>query len=192
MEPSNPTIQAQPGNLTLEDWHNQYWFTPMHMVEVINPAWAREGDNFVSKDYPFMVEMRHFIIKAGESKPFPGVIANVYLDQVSRLLAQNDDKLGYMGDPNLRRLYYDKLIVAVTNLAPEADATPAYLKPTNAVETPPWKQEPIKETPKPKSKEFKQGDSTYKLVIKEDGGRMHYKDGKLTSEAEYSKAASLL
>lgn len=123
------TIQTRgPENLTKEDWVKFYWFSPLQMIEVLNPSWSREGDSFVSKDYPFMVEMRHFSIPAKGRYSLPGTIANVYLDGMSKILAQNDDQLGFMADPNLKRLYYDKLIVGVENMINEVDNTPAYLK----------------------------------------------------------------
>jgi len=134
------TLQAG-SSLTLEDWHKQYWFDPMTMVTVVNP---------LSEDWRFMVELRSYVIEAGKHKDFPGMVANVYLDQMSKILAQNEDKLGYMGDPNLRKVYYDKLIVHVNNLVEQTDNTPAYLRPTSAAETPPWQQNSIQSsTPEP-------------------------------------------
>lgn len=105
--------------LNQADFNKKYWFNSLQMVTVTNPK---------SEDWPFMVEMRHFIVRAGEHERLPGVIANVYLDQMSKILAQDDDKLSYMTDPNLRHVYYDKLIVDVENLAPEYNPIPAHLR----------------------------------------------------------------
>lgn len=125
----NPVMNKQ-------DFVNKYWFNSLQMVTVVNP---------LAEDFPFMVEMRHFIIKAGQHERFPGVIANVYLDQMSKIIAQNDDKLGFMADPALRRVYYDKLIIDVENLAPEYNPTPAWMKGVNPAavaaapnDAPPW------------------------------------------------------
>lgn len=145
--PQNSYQPGTTGVIDKETFNKKYWFTSLQMVEVINPAWLKEGDGFVAKDYPFMVEMRHFIIKSGGREKFPGVIANVYLDQMTKILAQNDGKLEFMADPNLMRVYYDKLIVDVENLAPEYNPIPTYLRDVapSAVgqakdETPPWQQ----------------------------------------------------
>lgn len=213
--------------ITKSDFHKLYWFSPLQMIEVINPAWAAvEGGGFISKDYQFTVEMRHYIILAGKTERFPGIIANVYLDAMARIIAQNEDRLGFIGDPNLKREYYDKLIVAVDNLAPEYDAGPAYLRnvtPASTVqpkdERPPWDPslgeratdvapnapEPMPNIPPPRvpetqpakpakdeTREFELEGSKYKMIISKAGKSMFYKNGNLTSEAEYAKAASML
>lgn len=200
----SPQLQTP---ITKEEFNSQYWFNSLQMIEVINPR---------KDDYPFMVEMRHFFIKAGASERFPGVIANVYLDQMSKLMSQDDENLGMMADPNLKKIYYDKLIVNVEELAPVVDQEPAYLKnvspsarplqPDN--ETPPWERassvqapskapEPDTPAPEPEpvkieNKEFEQGGSTFKLVIGKDGRKMYYQDGRLTDAGSYNKAASML
>lgn len=145
--PQNSYHPGTTGVIDKEAFSKKYWFTSLQMVEVINPAWLKDGDGFIVQDYPFMVEMRHFIIKAGGREKFPGVIANVYLDQMTKILAQNEGKLEFMADPNLMRVYYDKLIVDVENLAPEYNPVPAYLRdvaPSGVGqakdETPPWQQ----------------------------------------------------
>ena len=113
-----PQTNIQP-TMTKDDWHKKYWFNSLQMITVINPK---------PIDWEFMVEMRHFMIPAGQTDRFPGVIANVYLDQMSKILAQDDEKLEYMSDPNLKKIYYDKLIVSVENLVQEHNPGPAYLK----------------------------------------------------------------
>jgi len=145
-----PANSVQFTQLSNKEFNDQYWFNSLQMVEVINPPWYREGGQGepVNKDFPFMVEMRHFLIRAGETAEFPGPIANLYLDQMSKIMAQNEDKLAYMTDPALRKLYYDQLIVGVRSLVQETGPNvPEYLK--NVVpgtyqpadnETPPWQQ----------------------------------------------------
>lgn len=209
----NPT-----GTLTKKQFNDTYWFTSLQMVMVVNPK---------EIDWPFMVEQRHFIIKAGGKEEFPGVIANVYLDQMSKILAQDDDKanggkLEYMSDPNLKKLYYDQLIVNVRSLVSEYESGPAYLKnvapaaqtsapsekapweenmerasdvaPAPPIATPEKPQPP--EVPEPKAetkeKEFELEGVKYKLVINKNGNEMYYKGGKMTDSATFHKAASLL
>lgn len=195
--------------LSKEDWAKKYWFNSLQMVTVVNPK---------AEDWPFMVEMRHFIIKAGSKERFPGVIANVYLDQMAKIMAQDDDRLGFMADPTLKAQYYDKLIVDVESLVNEIDTSvPNYLKdvPKTAIMQPeeraPWTEnmerssdiapmppvvvpeQPKVETPvKAETKEFELEGTKYKLVVSKDGREMFYKDGKMTNAAEYAKAASML
>lgn len=105
--------------ISKEDFTKQYWFNPYQNITVINPK---------DTDMPFMAEGRHFIVEAGANATFPGPIANVYLDKVSRIVAQDKDELGFMADPTLKKLYYDRLIVAVESTIHEVSSTPAYLK----------------------------------------------------------------
>ena len=67
---------------------------------------------------------------------------------------------------------------------PVPDAKVPDLEPATPTPTPP--------TPEPQTKEFELSSIKYKLVIGKDGRKMHYKDGRMTSEADYSKAASML
>lgn len=134
--PQNSVHLQKPMNQL--DFQQRYWFTSLQMVTVLNP---------LDTDYPFMVEMRHFIIRANSKERFPGVIANVYLDQMSKILAQNDNKLEFMSDPAMMRVFFDKLIEDVENLVPEYNPVPAYLRnvaPSAQMEapdeTPPWQQ----------------------------------------------------
>lgn len=202
--------------ITMDDWRKTYWFSPVQMVNVVNPK---------PEAWNFMVEMRHFTVPAGGHERFPGPIANVYLDQMSKILAQDDDRLGYMSDPNLMKIYYDQLIVDVESLIKEATQLPAYLQTptagrlaTSSAERAPWdsglgeratdiapnaapvlppfpdaKQivSPLAET-KPEARQFEQDGSKYKLVVGVDGRKLHYKDSKLTTAAEFNRAASLL
>ena len=208
----DPSTQHQ---TTKAEFQQKYWFNSLQMVTVTNP---------LAEDWPFMVEMRHFIIRAGAKERFPGVIANVYLDQMSKILAQNDDKLGFMTDPNLRKIYFDKLIVSVEDLAPQYNPTPEYLRGVSPAaqgqapsETAPWEEgmerardvaptintpppAPEPSTPPPATappkepveKNFAHDGHEYKMVVSKDGKEMFYRDGKLTSAAEYSKAASMI
>lgn len=164
-----------------------------------------------------MVEMRHYIIKAGAKERFPGVIANVYLDQMSKILAQHDENLGNMADPELKKIYYNRLIVSVDSLVQEHDNRPDYLanvSPAAILPTPddsvaPWEQassvppvtqdvapalepKPAPVAPKePVTKEFDLDGMTYRMIVNKNDKEMYYKDGRLTSAAEYARAASM-
>lgn len=204
----NPQILPQ----TKEEFYKLYWFTPLQLVTLVNPK---------EYDYPFMVEMRHFIIGAGKTEIVPGNIANIYLSQMTRIMAQDDDRMEFLSDYALMKRYFDQLIVDVKSLVNDVDTTPAYMKDvpehmkvSGESETPPWQQptstlpehnstmsdrwtppEPKTEPKAPvkdETKEFDLNSIKYKAVIKKTGGSMYYKDGKLTSSAEYQKAASLL
>lgn len=209
-----PASHVVPGqqNITKDEWRQKYWFNSLQMVTVVNPT----------KDaWPFMVEMRHYNIEAGANERFPGIIANVYLDQMSKILAQNDDRLGFMADPNLMKIYYDKLIIDVEDLIQQASSIPAYLRMPAQPQTPsaeraPWDAsvgeratdvapnptvapsfpeakapEPVKPV-EPQERSFEQDGNKYKMVVGKDGRKMYYKGSQLTSASEFNRAASLL
>lgn len=194
--------------MTKAEWAAKYWFNGLQMVTVVNPK---------PVDWPFMVEMRHFIIKAGAQESFPGVIANVYLDQMSKILAQDEEKLEYMSDPNLKVIYYDRLIVDVKNLVNEVDQTPSYLQhvaPSAQVtqaEVAPWDESmerartvaptappaPVvapapPQEPKAEVKEFDLNGIAFKSVTDDKGVTTFFKAGNETDEATFAKAASML
>lgn len=201
----NPT---QP--LTKKEFWSVYWFTPLHMVTLINP---------LADDYKFMVEMRHFVVRAGATEQMPGTVANVYLSQMTRILAQMEDKMEFLSDFMLMKQYYDRLIVDSKSMMPEDNSQPAYLAqvPTSmqgqAPETPPWQapKQQVAPTPMPENnstmrdtlkdtdlketkevKEFEHDGAKYKMVVNKRGNNMYYKNGGMTSETEYAKAASML
>lgn len=195
--------QASGGMTAKAAFNAKYWFNTLQMVTVVNP---------LEEDWPFMVEMRHYIIKKGAKERFPGVIANVYLDQMSKILAQHDEQLGNMADPELKKLYYDKLIVSVDSLVQEHDNRPAYLQhvaPEAMLEAPnevaPWEQasaipappvtspEPPKNPKKPDAgtKSFELNGLTFKMITDEAGGSTFFKNDKPIDEASYAKAASM-
>jgi len=137
----NPDInQVVP--LTKKEFWAKYWFSPLQMVTLKNPK---------QTDYNFMVEMRNFVVRAGATETMPGTVANVYLSQMTRIMAQDDEKMEHLSDFNLMKIYFDKLIVNVKDMMRETNNQPAYLKdvPTTmrgeAPETPPW-QAPVGST----------------------------------------------
>lgn len=134
--PARSFMQPTVMPLTKEEFWKVYWFSPLQMVELRNPQ---------KYDFQFMVELRNFVVKAGAVEKFPGTVANLYLDQMAKIQAQDDDKLNLLSDFAFRKLYYDKLIVNVESLIKEESTGPAYLKDipehlkvAATDETPPW------------------------------------------------------
>ena len=105
-----------------QEFYKEYDYNNFKIVTVSNPT---------TKDYAFQITMqvgvdpasgkllteaRHYTVKAGSSERFPGVVARYYLDQMSKLLAQAEDKFKLFADFNTRKEYYDRLIVDVEDL----------------------------------------------------------------------------
>lgn len=89
-------------------------------------------------------EARTYRVKAGEHERFPGPIANLYLDQMSKLIAQDDNKFQFMIDFALKAQYYDDLIVDKESLINTYQPHPGYLdKPEEATETAPAAEVPF-------------------------------------------------
>lgn len=122
-----------PVGLTRSDFNKYYWFTSLQMVTVVNPT---------KKDFPFMVEMRHYMVKAGEQESFVGPIANVFLNHMAKTIAQDEERLEQMADVTLIAAMYKDLIIEVKNLAPEYDPTNNWQHRMRAegAELPPWAQ----------------------------------------------------
>jgi hypothetical protein len=156
-----PQNNLSPVGLTREDFHKYYWFTSLQMVTVVNPT---------EEDYPFMVEMRHYMVKAGEKESFVGPIANIFLNHMSKKLAQDDNRLEMMADLTYLAASYKNLIVEVKDLAPQYDPSgdwqhrvrqssmevPPWAKPDAEQpssdfmpSTPPWEQPPAQQHPAP-------------------------------------------
>lgn len=178
-------MEEQPNQvmpLTKEDFWKIYWFSPLQMVMLINPK---------KYDYRFMVENRNFIIKAGAQEKMPGTVANVYLSQMTRIMAQDDDKMSFLSDFALMRQYYDKLIVDVESLIAEDHSQPAYLAnvPTSMrsqgePETPPWQQPKVPSSIPETNSEMKntwgKQDEVKEVpkVVKESTKEFEYEDSK--------------
>lgn len=184
-----------PQLMTKQEFYDKYWFSPLQMVTLINPK---------AEDYRFMVEMRPLVIRAGVKEEMPGTVANVYLNQMTRIMAQDDDKMQFLSDFNLMKVYYDKLIVDVKNLMPEANLQPTYLQHVpermkeNIPETPPWTaataplSNELREKPAEGTKEFELNGLTFKSVTDPDGKTEFFKNNTSISEADYAKAASMV
>lgn len=116
------------------DFHKKYYFGLMKIVTVVNPR---------SEDYTFGAtiqgsmnmetgrmqdEQRTYQVKAGTHQRLPGPIANMYLDQMSKLIAQDDNKFQFMIDFALKAQYYDDLIIDVQDIIDTYQPMPQYLQ----------------------------------------------------------------
>jgi len=117
----------------------KYWHPNTEVVTVINPT---------SDDYIFKAtvdagvdmktgrprpEMREYRVPKGGSERFPGSIANMYLDQMSRQLAQKDNRLDRMVDFSERAKYYDQLTADTEDLIAAYTPNPAYTDDNHSV-----------------------------------------------------------
>lgn len=111
MQPQNPMDE--------KEFANKYNFNNLKIVTIVNPT----GD-----DFQFTITMetsvdvstglmqsasREYVIKAGSKERLPGVAANLYLDQMSKKIAQEEEKFDLYPDFAQRALLYDSLIVTV-------------------------------------------------------------------------------
>lgn len=110
----------------------KYWYPSTHVVTVLNPRVA---------DYQFQatvnvgldmasgkpkVEPRQYMVKGGGKQRFPGPIANMYLDQMAKLIAQDDKNFGAFIDFTERAKYYDQLVVTTEDLIEQYHEFPQY------------------------------------------------------------------
>lgn len=178
----------------------KYWFSNLQMVTVRNPF---------KGDIVFMHEMRTYAVKEASEARLPGSIANLYLDLVSRTLAQQADDLGAIGDPEKCGSYYDQIIISVEDSMPEYDTATGFAvktKESTVAPTQPFQSEdfeppaletkveqPRAETLKPgDTHEFMLGEDAYALVMGENDVRNYLKNGNPIEVGEYSKAMSML
>lgn len=112
----------------------KYYFDHLKMVTVKNPR---------NEDYVFGAtieagidvatgklrsEQRTYRVKAGERERLPGPMANMYLDQMAKLIAQDQDKFRFLIDFALKAQYYDDLIIDVIDLIETYQPLPQYLQ----------------------------------------------------------------
>jgi hypothetical protein len=123
-----------------KDFHEKYWFDNMKIITVVNPLTEEYKLNtvvVVGIDVATgkqREESRTYRVPAGGHERFPGSIANQYLDQVSRLVAQNDGQFANFIDFRLRAQYYDDLIVKVEDILNSYQPYPDYLRKEENVE----------------------------------------------------------
>jgi hypothetical protein len=107
----------------LAEFNKKYWFRNTAMVEVTNPR--DEDFEFTATIDTGQIDFntgksqvltRKYLVKAGGSEKFVGSIANLYLDQMSKLVAQDRDEFGLLVDFAVRARYYDEMIANVNDL----------------------------------------------------------------------------
>ncbi len=120
-----------PVGLTRSDFNKFYWFSSLQMVTVKNP---------LKRDFPFMVEMRHYMVLAGQEESFVGPIANLFLNHMAKTMAQDENRLEMLADVTYLASYYKQLIVEVKDLAPQYDPTNnwQHRMQQEGAEIPPW------------------------------------------------------
>lgn len=115
------------------EFNDKYWYGNTKLVIVENP---RDEDyvfrSVVSEGVdPMTGRMREtartYRVKAHSSERFVGTIANLYLDQMTKLLAQDEEKIHFLIDFQLRAQYYDRLTVEVTDLIHDYQPVKEYL-----------------------------------------------------------------
>lgn len=125
-----------------KEFNDKYWFSNTKVVTVVNPRtedFIFQSTNDVGIDTAtgkMKSETRQYRVVHGSEERFPGPIANLYLDQMTKMLAQDDDKIQFLIDFALKSQYYDDLIVGVEDLINTYQSHPAYLDRSNEVETP--------------------------------------------------------
>jgi hypothetical protein len=110
----------------------KYWHPNTEVVTVLNPT---KNDYIFQATVDAAVDMktgrprpeqRQYQVKAGGSERFPGSIANMYLDQMSRQLAQTEERLDRMVDWTERSKYYDQLTADTEDLIASYVPNPIY------------------------------------------------------------------
>lgn len=119
----------------------KYGFNNFKIVTVSNPT---------TKDHEFQITMevgvdpvtgklrteaRKYVVKAGSSERFPGVVAQKYLDEMAKKLSQQEDKFKLYVDLGTRSEYYDRLIVDVEDLV-SGPVNFEHLRPQDAADEP--------------------------------------------------------
>lgn len=120
----------------------KYWHPNTEVVTVTNPT---------TEDYIFSAtvdakidiktgrpqpEMRQYRVKKGGSERFPGSIANMYLSQMSSILAQKEGRLERMIDFTEKSKYYDQLTADSEDLIASYSPNPAYAEDNQHVVAP--------------------------------------------------------
>lgn len=86
---------------------SEYRFDNYKRVTVVNPR---------KEDYHFTVEGKPYSVKAGQKKRFPGYIATLYIKHMAKLVAQDENRIQRIIEPQILGEYYKKLIIDVEDL----------------------------------------------------------------------------
>lgn len=114
----------RPDQYEEKEFATEYFFNNMQMVTVTNP---------LTEDFEFGIQLevgvdmatgqprtdnRRYKVKKGSFERFPGPVANLYLDQIWRQIAQEkgDMGLGEFGDFKRRAELYDDLVLEVQDM----------------------------------------------------------------------------
>lgn len=115
-----------------QQFTEKYNFDNLKMVTVLNPtpndftfAITMETSVDISNGQ-MKSETREYVVKAGDKMRLPGVAANLYLDQLSKLMAQEEDRFSLYPDFAERAKYYDDLIIEVEDMLGAFQNLPQY------------------------------------------------------------------
>src|SRR5437763_243217 len=104
------------------DFLTKYGFNNFKIVTVSNPT-TKDHEIQITMEVgvdpangKLRTEARKYVVEAGGSERFPGVVALKYLDEMSKNLAQLEERFNLYVDYNTRSEYYDRLIVDVEDL----------------------------------------------------------------------------
>lgn len=153
--------------VTDQDQFNRKWvFNNFRLYTVLNP---------LTEDFKFkcttevgfsqelrrpLSETREYVVPAGGSQRFPGPVAGLYLDQMSKIKAQKDNKFAQIIDYSFRDAMYTKLVADTEDLIDNYRAFPQYDKPLDVGTT---NDQPSKDP------NIKGGDGTPFAQVKNDG-----------------------
>lgn len=133
----------------------KYWHPNTELITVLNPT---------TEDYIFKAtvdatidlktgrpkpEMREYRVPKGGSERFPGSVANMYLSQMSSILAQKEGRLDRMIDFTERSKYYDQLTADTEDLIASYSANPAYAEDNSHVQKDTESEVPFAEAKRP-------------------------------------------
>lgn len=124
----------RPDQYEEKEFAKEYFFNNMQMVTVVNP---------LTQDFEFGIQLevgvdvatgqpktdnRRYRVKHGGTERFPGPVANLYLDQVWRQIAQEkgDMGLGEYADFKRRAELYDDLVLEIQDMLNTHVTLPQY------------------------------------------------------------------
>jgi hypothetical protein len=144
-------------SLEEQEFVTKYWHANTEVVTVINPT---------KDDYDFQAtvdagidiatgrpkpEARQYRVPAGGTARFPGSVANMYLDQMSKLLSQQENKFERMVDFSTKAEYYDRLTADTEDLIQSYVPNPAYDEKQETVTETKTEEVPFAEATKPEA-----------------------------------------
>lgn len=118
-----------------KDFNEKYVFNNFRFYTVLNPlttpytfkCTVEEG--FSQELHRPISQTREYMVPAGGSRRFPGPVAGLYLDQMSKIKAQNDKKFASIIDYSFKDEMYQSLIADTEDVIESYRAFPQYEKP---------------------------------------------------------------